>query len=151
MANITYISGGKTLLSKIEPLWQQLNQHHLQLSPYFKDYYQKMTFEDRKRIEFQRAWGGEFRVDIAFDGSLPVGYCLSSIDRWLMGEIDSLFVDSKYREQGIGSTLMRNALAWLTQKGAKKKIVTVTTGNEQAWEFYEQFGFLPRRTLLEQK
>jgi GNAT superfamily N-acetyltransferase len=151
MVNITYISGNKTLLNKIEPLWQQLNQLHLSRSPYFKDYYQTMTFDDRKRMEFQRAWGGAFRVDIAMDDSVPVGYCLCSIDRWQMGEIDSIFVDEKYRHQGIGSTLMKNALAWLTEKGAKKKIVTVAFGNEEAWKFYAQFGFLPRRTLLEEK
>jgi diamine N-acetyltransferase len=151
MVNITYICGNKALLNKIEPLWQQLNQHHLKLSPYFKDYYQKMTFEDRKRKEFQRAWGGAFRVDIAMDNTVPVGYCLCSIDKWQMGEIDSIFVDEKYRHQGIGATLMKNALAWLTEKGAKKKIVTVAFGNEEAWKFYAQFGFLPRRTLLEQK
>jgi len=27
----------------------------------------------------------------------------------------------------------------------------VAVGNEQAYVFYEQFGFFPRRTLLEQK
>jgi ribosomal protein S18 acetylase RimI-like enzyme len=46
---------------------------------------------------------------------------------------------------------MEKALAWLNGKGAKKKIVSVAVGNEQAYGFYSRFGFLPRRTLLEQK
>jgi hypothetical protein len=35
--------------------------------------------------------------------------------------------------------------------GAKKKIVSVGVGNEQTYGFYAKFGFLPRRTMLEQK
>lgn len=152
MVNVTtYTSGDKTLIDRVKPLWQELNKQHLSLSPYFKDYYRTLTFEDRKRVILQRAWGGDVKVDLAMDGSVLVGYCVSSIDKWLTGEIDSIFVDPNYQGQGIGTTLMRKALLWLDSKGAKKKIVSVAVGNEQAWEFYAQFGFLPRRTLLEQK
>jgi ribosomal protein S18 acetylase RimI-like enzyme len=151
MANITYLSGNKTLIDKIRLLWEQLNKHHLRISPYFKDYYRTLAFEDRKRMILQRAWGGDVRVDLAMDSSVLVGYCVSSIDKWLTGEIDSIFIDPNYQGQGIGTTLMQKALQWLDSKGAKKKIISVAVGNEQAWEFYAQFGFLPRRTLLEQK
>jgi GNAT superfamily N-acetyltransferase len=151
MANITYVSGNKALLNKIEPLWQQLNSHHFSCSPYFKDYYRTLTFQDRKRAILQRALGGEVRVDLALNGDAPIAYCVSSIDRALTGEIDSIFVDAKYRGQGIGRTLMEKALAWLSSVGAKKKIVSVGVGNEQAYGFYAKFGFLPRRTMLEQK
>ena len=100
----------------------------------------------------QRAYGGEVRVDLALDASEAlIGYCVSSIDKWLTGEIDSIFVTPQCRGQGIGTTLMEKALEWLNSKGAKKKIVSVAVGNEQAYVFYEQFGFYPRRTLLEQK
>ena len=151
MVNVTYTSGDKTLIDRVKPLWQELNKQHLSLSPYFKDYYRTLTFEDRKRVILQRAWGGDVKVDLAMDGSVLVGYCVSSIDKWLTGEIDSIFIDPNYQGQGIGTTLMRKALLWLDSKGAKKKIVSVAVGNEQAWEFYAQFGFLPRRTLVEQK
>jgi ribosomal protein S18 acetylase RimI-like enzyme len=151
MAYITYVSGNKALFNKIEPLWQQLNSHHLSRSPYFKDYYRTLTFQDRKRAILQRALGGEVRVDLAFNGDTLIAYCVSNVDRLLTGEIDSIFVDSKYRGQGIGRTLMAKALAWLSSVGAKKKIVSVGVGNEQAYGFYAKFGFLPRRTMLEQK
>jgi ribosomal protein S18 acetylase RimI-like enzyme len=151
MANIIYVSGNKALLNKIEPLWQQLNSHHLSRSPYFKDYYRTLTFQDRKRAILQRALGGEVRVDLALNGDTPIAYCVSSIDRAQTGEIDSIFVDTKYRGQGIGRTLMEKAIAWLSSVGAKKKIVSVGVGNEQAYGFYARFGFLPRRTMLEQK
>ena len=149
---IKYVHGDGGMLDEIKVLWETLNRHHLSVSPYFKDYYLTLTFEERKRAILQRASGGEVRVDLALDASGElVGYCVSSIDRWLTGEIDSVFVGAKYRGQGIGRALMEKALAWLNGKGAKKKIVSVAVGNEQAYGFYSRFGFLPRRTLLEQK
>jgi ribosomal protein S18 acetylase RimI-like enzyme len=149
---IKYVHGDGGMLDEIKVLWETLNRHHLSVSPYFKDYYLTLTFEERKRAILQRASGGEVRVDLALDASGElVGYCVSSIDRWLTGEIDSIFVGAKYRGQGIGRALMEKALAWLNGKGAKKKIVSVAVGNEQAYGFYSRFGFLPRRTLLEQK
>jgi ribosomal protein S18 acetylase RimI-like enzyme len=149
---IKYVHGDGGMLDEIKVLWETLNRHHLSVSPYFKDYYLTLTFEERKHAILQRASGGEVRVDLALDASgEPVGYCVSSIDRWLTGEIDSIFVTAKYRGQGIGRALMEKALAWLNCKGAKKKIVSVAVGNEQAYGFYSRFGFLPRRTLLEQK
>ena len=149
---IKYVNGDGGMLDEIKVLWETLNRHHLSVSPYFKDYYLTLTFEERKRAILQRASGGEVRVNLALDASGElVGYCVSSIDRWLTGEIDSIFVGAKYRGQGIGRALMEKALAWLNGKGAKKKIVSVAVGNEQAYVFYSRFGFLPRRTLLEQK
>ena len=152
MVDVKFVSGNARLIDKIAPLWAELNRQHLSLSPYFKDYYTTLIFEDRKKAILQRAWGGDVHVDLALNASDQlVGYCVSSIDKWLTGEIDSIFVITECRGQGIGTTLMEKALEWLNIKGAKKKIVSVAVGNEQAYVFYEQFGFYPRRSLLEQK
>jgi len=152
MANITYICGNARSLDQIKPLWEELNRHHLSVSPYFKEYYRTLKFEIRKQAILLRAIGGDVRVDLASDdtGKL-VGYCVSSIDKLQTGEIDSIYVVSHCRGQGIGTTLMEKALEWLKSKGAKKNIVSVAVGNEQAYVFYEQFGFYARRSLLEQK
>jgi GNAT superfamily N-acetyltransferase len=152
MVDVTYISGNERLMDQIAPLWEELNRLHLRLSTYFRDYYEASTFEDRKRALQQRTCGGELRVDLALDVSKqPIGYCVTSIDQWLTGEIESLFVNPQNRGQGIGTTLMEKALDWLNVKGAKRNIVAVAVGNEQVYGFYEHFSFLPRRTLLEQK
>jgi diamine N-acetyltransferase len=150
--NITYVSGKTSLIDEIEPLWRELNKQHLNMSPYFKEYYKALTFEDRKKAILQRAIGGEVKVDLAKDDSSNlIGYCVSSINSVQTGEIDSIFVCPDFRDEGIGATLMERALEWLKRKGSKKNIVSVAVGNEKAYVFYEQFGFYPRRTLLEQK
>jgi ribosomal protein S18 acetylase RimI-like enzyme len=38
----------------------------------------------------------------------------------------------------------------MDKEGAAEKIVEVGAGNEQAWGFYEKYGFLPRKTVLKQ-
>ena len=148
MVNVKFVFGNARLIDKVAPLWEELNRQHLSLSPYFKEYYKTLTFEDRKKAILQRAWGGDVKVDLVLGASDElVGYCISSIDRWLTGEIDSIYVISDCRGQGIGTTLMEKALEWLKTKGSKKNIVSVAVGNEQAYVFYEQFGFYPRKNL----
>jgi ribosomal protein S18 acetylase RimI-like enzyme len=152
MVEVTYVSGNESLMDKIAPLWEELNRLHLSFSPYFQEYYKTMTFEDRKCSLQQRTSGGEIRVDLALDDSEnPIGYCVTSIDQWLTGEIESIFVNPLHRGRGIGTKLIEKALDWLEVKGTKRNIVAVAVGNEQVYAFYERFGFFPRRTLLEQK
>ena len=151
MVDITYVCGNERLIDRIKNLWEELISHLLRVSPYFKEYYQTLTFEDRKRVILQRTNGGEVRVDLAFGAGELVGYCVSSIDRLLTGEVDSIFVKTHFRGRGIGRTLIEKVVVWLDGVGAKKNIVSVTVGNEQVYGFYKRFGFLPRRTLLEKK
>jgi ribosomal protein S18 acetylase RimI-like enzyme len=124
----------------------------LELSANFKQHYQGMTFEKRKADLQSKAAGGEMRVDLAIDeaSGTNVGYCVSSLNKEKLGEIESIFVDLHYRGVGVGDSLMKKALCWMNQKGAVAKIVEVGVGNEQALGFYARYGFLPRKTVLRQ-
>jgi ribosomal protein S18 acetylase RimI-like enzyme len=143
-ANIEYVSGNETLLDSIRLLWEGLNQHHFDLSPYFKQYYADMNFEKRKVALLKKAASGELRVDVAIDTVTRqnVGYCTSSVDKEKTGEIESIFVASNYRGLGIGDTLMKNALTWMDKNGAVAKIVEVAVGNEQVLRFYNRLAFV---------
>jgi len=149
---IKYIHSDEGILDEIKVLWEALNEHHLQLSANFKQYYCSMTFEKRKADLLKKAIGGKMRVDLAVDeaSGQNVGYCVSSLDGEKKGEIESIFVNEAYRGLGIGDSLMKKALSWMDQKGAMAKIVEVGTGNEQAFNFYARYGFLPRKTVLKQ-
>ncbi len=111
-----------------------------------------MNFEKRKATLHKKASLGELWVDLAFDETTgeAVGYVVSSvIDK--VGEVDSVFVKKTYRRIGIGDMLMQQALAWMTWRSAETKIVDVSVGNEGAFDFYGRYGFLPRKTVLQQK
>ena len=111
-----------------------------------------MNFEKRKASLLKKAVNGELRVDIAVDvmTGQNVGYCVSSIDEEKTGEIESIFVASNYRGWGIGDSLMRTVLAWMDEKGTVAKIAEVAVGNEQAFGFYNRYGFFTRKTVLKQ-
>jgi len=92
------------------------------------------------------------RVDLALneESTRNVGYCVSSDSAEKIGEIDSIFVDAAYRDQGIGDALMKKALCWMEKENAVAKIVEVAVGNEEAFGFNAKYDFLPRKTVLKQ-
>ena len=46
---------------------------------------------------------------------------------------------------------MKKALEWLDKMKVKETIIAVGDGNEEAFKFYEKFGFYPRVTILTKK
>ena len=149
---ISYIVGDEALLDRIEPLWSGLNQQNISSSLSFKPYYRALTFDKRKSALMQKAQAAVLRVELAIDDSTnhAVGYCVTSLDNGGTGEIESIYVDKPFRGLSIGDKMMNSAIAWMEQKGANTKLVSVAAGNEQACKFYEQYGFRPRRTVMEQ-
>lgn len=61
---------------------------------------------------------------------------------------DSIFVESDYRNMGIGDKLMNKALDWLDREGTTTKALMVIYGNERVFRFYRKFGFQPRAVRL---
>lgn len=137
----------------IRPLWTQLNEHHRVRARVFRSHYEQWTFDDRKVYFEKIAGAGILQVELAFDreSARYVGYCISSVSADHSGEIESVFVEEEYRSQGIGSTLVHRALSWLGAKGSIRNRVSVGDGNEEAFGFYQKFGFYPRMTVLEQR
>jgi len=153
MPEIKYISGDTQLLDRIRPLWQKLNDHHQFISTYFTEGFAKFSFDTRKKYLLEEAEKGEFRVDIAIDKNTDrdIGYCITTAVPKGKGELESIFVVGKYRELGIGRELIKRALEWLDGFDLQEKVVEVAYGNEQAFDFYKEFGFYPRKTTLRMK
>ena len=72
------------------------------------------------------------------DGNIIAG-CNLVINRWNAADLDILWVEEKYRKQGIGSALIREA-----ERAARKKgchFMTLGTFDFQARPLYEKYGF----------
>lgn len=149
MNNFEFINGSRELLDLVQPLWEKLNKHHETNSNYFSDKFRNLKFDVRKN-KFINDENLEVRIDLIKDKDLYIGYCISTINKDLTGEIDSLFVEKEYRKYGLGDKLMTTALRWLDSNGAKTKIIGVAEGNENVLEFYKKYGFHKRRVILEQ-
>ncbi len=90
-------------------------------------------------------------MDLAHDtNKVRVAYCVSTINSQRVAEVDSIYVREEYRSLGIGDQLMKRSLEWMDEKGAKRKKILVTAGNQDALSFYQRYGFKPRRVILEQ-
>jgi ribosomal protein S18 acetylase RimI-like enzyme len=151
MKSLEYRATGIGEIELIRPLWNRLNEHHRERAGIFRHHYERMTFEDRKAYFERLAGTGTLMVDVATDpeSGRCIGYCVSSLSRERTGEIESIFVEEDYRNQGAGSALMDRALAWLGTCGSVRNRVSVGDGNEAAFGFYRRFGFYPRMTVLE--
>jgi ribosomal protein S18 acetylase RimI-like enzyme len=150
--SIEYTATDITGIELIRSLWSKLNEHHHANARAFRDLYEQWTFDDRKEYFLKVAAEGALHIDLASDPSgRYIGYCVSSISTDKAGEIESVYVEKEYRSQGIGTDLMKRALAWLEKNGPVRIRVSVADGNEEAFPFYRKFGFHLRMTILEQK
>jgi ribosomal protein S18 acetylase RimI-like enzyme len=139
----------KININRIKELWQKLNEIHLNDSNYFKEHYKTFTFE--KRCEKFNDLSEEcIRIEVIEDKEKIIGYCISTIEK-RVGEIDSLYVEEKYRKYGYGSKLVENAIGWLKQNKCEKIIVSVAEGHESVISFYMKHRFYPRMTYLQMK
>ena len=124
MSQFEFINGSRDLLDLVQPLWEKLKIHHEINSCYFADNFRNLTFQTRKS-KFINDKSLKVKIDLIRDmeKNIYVGYCISTINRDLVGEIESIFVDMDYRKYGLGDELMTRALEWLNSNEAKTKII----------------------------
>ena len=148
--NIIYEESGKEGLILIEELWNQLREHHICHARYLWKQLQMKNFSERRDEILKMNEGREILTHLARvenTGKL-IGFCVSSAATGDYGEIESLFVSPEYRFRGIGSTLMNRACSWLNEMNTNENRVGICEGNEDAFKFYERFGFYLRRHIL---
>jgi ribosomal protein S18 acetylase RimI-like enzyme len=91
-------------------------------------------------------------VLVAEAGGVVAGYIwFKLVDSTVgaFGRIEHIFVDGKYRKQGIGRELMQSAEDHFRGIGTKKIKLTVTSENEAAVSLYKGIGYETRRLVME--
>jgi diamine N-acetyltransferase len=148
-----YHEVGTDQLDNLRPLWERLNSHHAQLSRHFFAPRMKRTFEQRRQQFLNHAKEGKLRIELVYhaDQQIPIAYCITNVSSEGIGEIDSLFVEEKFRDHGIGTELMRHALEWLNRESTTANTIVVLHENDRVLAFYERFGFHPDTIHLRQK
>jgi GNAT superfamily N-acetyltransferase len=66
---------------------------------------------------------------------------LSIVRRARIAEIDALAVTRAFQRQGVGTALVRAALAWAREQGATRSELGVYEFNERARSFWASVGF----------
>ena len=144
-----YRTVGADGIDAVRPLWEKLRAYHAPLLDERPPY----LFAPRKQGILSKAAAGKLRIELVSIAShaADMAYCISTVSAEGGGEVDSIFVEEHYRGCGVGSELLRRALAWLDSAGASSKVVTVAHGNEGALALYRRLGFHPRTILLQQR
>ena len=65
------------------------------------------------------------------------------------GIVENLYVDSDYRNRGLGSRLLTEAERRLAQRGVDSISLEVMADNEHARRFYRNHGYTPHRVQVE--
>lgn len=65
-----------------------------------------------------------------------------------LAELESMFVASPWRGQGLGEELANTFLAWAREQGAVAVRVTAYAANQRAVAFYQRLGFTPHTVTL---
>jgi dTDP-4-amino-4,6-dideoxy-D-galactose acyltransferase len=78
----------------------------------------------------------------------PGGYLACSVDAGGDGNIGLVAVSSAARRRGVGSSLVRAALAWTAARGAARTTVVTQARNVEAQALYQRAGFLTRSVEL---
>lgn len=94
-----------------------------------------------RRRRQKLAWGL-----VAVAGGEVVGY--GQVSRWQDGgEISDLIVAPEWREQGIGTMLVRTLAEIAHSEGFPEVEIGAAHSNPRAMALYERLGFEPRRTV----
>jgi ribosomal protein S18 acetylase RimI-like enzyme len=143
--------GNVDTLDLIKPLWEKLKQLHFDLSPHFKNRFQEMNWDKRKRKLVEKSKDMLFEYVIDNNENRIIGYCISTIDKEdnKIGEIDSIYIDETHRKSGLGKQLIERAILWLKVNNTETQKLLVGVGNEQVLDFYKQFDFYPLHIVLQ--
>ncbi|WP_242223061.1 N-acetyltransferase [Bacillus cereus group sp. BfR-BA-01380] len=126
----------------------KLHEYHNSKSKFFSGDYPRITFEERIEEYKKNSKYGEYRIELLIESETDniLGFCIA-YSKKVSGKIEVLFVDEKYRGNGLGLKLMNSAMEWFQEKQIYEIELTVVYGNE-AVSFYQKLGFYPRSIIM---
>ncbi|MFJ8219344.1 MULTISPECIES: GNAT family N-acetyltransferase [Bacillus cereus group] len=130
---------------------EKLHEYHNSKSKFFSGDYPRITFEERIKEYEKNLKYGEYRIELLIEVETDniLGFYIA-YGKKISGKIEVLFVDEKYRRNGLGLKLMNSAMEWFKEKQIYEIELTVVYGNE-AVSFYEKMGFYPRSIIMTTK
>ncbi|MEO7993351.1 MAG: GNAT family N-acetyltransferase [bacterium] len=92
---------------------------------------------------------------VAKDGEVPVAYLLAEITLFPMeyetqkrGLIAGMYVERRYRREGLGHKLLAQAYEWFDRSGVNVVELVDKFGNDLGRSFWASEGFEPSRVIL---
>lgn len=140
-------------IDAVEPMWNALQEHHVQITPELDPQTPKRELGDAWRVRRSKyvRWleDPETFFVIAEEGDGPVGYAFVTVGpgyaSWATGEragvLETLSVLPERRSSGVGAVLIEATWNRLEELGIDDMAITTTKTNVDAHRFYERQGF----------
>lgn len=114
---------------------------------YRQFYEQKSDMEGARKFLQERILNEESVAFIALDGSIPFGFVqlypsFSSVSMQRSWVLNDLFVKETARGNGVGESLMKIAIEFAKETGAKGLFLETAADNTTAQRLYEKIGFI---------
>src|SRR5437879_5161829 len=95
-----YRTVGAHGIDVVRPLWEKLRVYH---APLLGDR-PPFLFEPRKQGLLGKGAAGKVRIELVSiaSGVVDIAYCISTVSADGRGEVDSMFVEARFRGRGIG-------------------------------------------------
>lgn len=128
----------------------------------------EMQFSDQYNLDWTYSETGKnyFRdriqsesaiVLVAEENETIIGYIVCYINKYSfrrvnpIAELENMFIDEKYRREGVGKILIQEVKEEAKKKGVKRLKVEALAKNNKALKFYESQGFEDFEVILETK
>lgn len=152
MNSFNFQEGSYELLDSCTNLWESFTSNQIEnageMSTSIEEYIRSL--KDGGLLS--KTEEGKLYVQLVFlenkQEQEPIGFCITSLTKQLIGEVEVLFVLDRYRGNKLGGRLFHNALKWLEQQGAVEQKLVVAIGNERVFDFYAKYGFYPAYSTL---
>ena len=139
-------------LDEVFELWKKLMEEHKQMDPvFFSDIDEGLYYDDIKE-HFSNPWKTIF-VSIC-EGKV-IGFLTAYItyetryNSFCYCIIGDIMVDSQYRKEGIGKSLIENAKNWARLNDAERISLNVIHKNTKGYSFFKKQEFQDSWHILE--
>ncbi|AXN38007.1 GNAT family N-acetyltransferase [Peribacillus butanolivorans] len=110
-------------------------------------YEQTSNLEGAREFLKERITNEESVIFMAFDGDNPIGFVqlypsFSSVSMMRSWVLNDLFVKGNARKKGFGEKLLKAAIAFAKETGAKGVSLETDKDNSNAQKLYEKIGFI---------
>jgi ribosomal protein S18 acetylase RimI-like enzyme len=133
-------------LLKAGELWSEFMEFNARFNDSFETSARAVEIFTKEMM--QKYPARDFRLAVADTGGELVGFCFSYISQKpkyfkleKFGFVGDLYVKPKYRRQGIGHDLVKDALNFFARKKVSQIELLVSIKNRDAIEFWEAIGF----------
>lgn len=150
MNSFQFQVGSIELLPYCQNLWELFIQNQIQNAGEMSDGVAAYLQSQRDGGLLAKTSDGKLHIQLVYASNHQelIGFCITSLSRDRIGELEALYVLDKYQGNSLGTKLMQTSLQWLEENNALEQKLVVAAGNEQVFTFYQKFGFFPGYTTL---